>query len=65
MLWPRSGRCRTSCRSRRPASGTWVRPINPPGVRNDRRPLRQPARAEPVLRARQDTGPPRDRHCRS
>jgi hypothetical protein len=35
LLWPRSRRCRTSCRSRPPASGTWVRPKNPPGVRND------------------------------
>src|SRR5438105_3445621 len=76
MLWPRSGRRRTSCRSPPPASGTWVRPNNPPGFWNDRRPFRQPARAEPALRrGRQDSagradsprelGPPRERPCRT
>src|SRR6202011_5114370 len=62
MLWPRSGRCRTSCRSRPPASGTWVRPSNPPGVRNDRRPFRQPARAEPTLRRKTGVGRKGSRH---
>src|SRR5690242_7238643 len=54
MLWPRSGRCRTRCRSRQPASGTWVRPNKPPGLRNDRRALRQ--LTQPLLRARRSCG---------
>src|SRR5262249_38078015 len=35
MRWPRLGRCRTSCRSRPPASGISVLPSRPPTVRHD------------------------------
>ncbi len=45
-----------SCRSHPPASSTWVRPKNPPGVWNDRQSLRQPTRAETVLRAPRSRG---------